>query len=144
MKTKATKISEVKRDWHFVDADDQILGRMATGIAKFLMGKDKPYFVKYLDCGDYVVVVNAKNVKVTGRKASLKVYPRHSGYPGGFKEIPFEKQLKKDPTQIIRHAVSGMLPKNKQRDKRLSRLKVFADEKHPYEDKFKNGSKKEK
>ncbi len=137
-KTKATKVSEIKRDWHLVDAKDQILGRLATQIAPLLMGKNKPYFVHYLDCGDYVVVTNASQVKVTGRKAAQKMYYRHSGYPGGFREISFEKQMEKDPRKVIRHAVKGMLPKNKLQDKRLKRLKIFADEKQPYQDKIKS------
>lgn len=136
MKTKATKASEIKRSWHLINAKDQILGRLATKIARLLMGKDKPYFVNYLDCGDYVVVTNATQVKVTGKKTKQKMYYRHSGYPGGFKQIPFEKQMEKDPRQVIRHAAAGMLPKNKLRDKRLARLKIFIDEKHPYGDKL--------
>jgi len=137
MRTKATKASEIKRSWHLIDAKDQILGRLATKIARLLMGKDKPYFVSYLDCGDYVVVTNAAKIRVTGKKAKQKIYYRHSGYPGGFREINFAKQMEKDPSQIIRHAVSGMLPKNKLRDKRLARLKIFVNDKHPYKDKFK-------
>lgn len=137
-KTKATKVSEIKRDWHLVDAKDQILGRLATQIAPLLMGKNKPSFVHYLDCGDYVVVTNASQVKVTGRKAAQKMYYRHSGYPGGFREISFEKQMEKDPRKVIRHAVKGMLPKNKLQDKRLKRLKIFAGEKQPYQDKIKS------
>jgi len=137
MRTKATKASEIKRFWHLIDAQDQILGRLSTRIAHLLLGKDKPYFVNFLDCGDYVVVINADKVKVTGRKAKQKMYSRHSGYPGGFKQISFEKQMVKDPRKIIRHAVAGMLPKNKLQDKRLARLKIFLGEKHPYEDKLK-------
>lgn len=142
VKTKATKASEIKRFWHLIDAKGQILGRLSTRIAQFLMGKNKPYFVNYLDCGDYVVVINAAKVEITGRKAKQKMYYRHSGYPGGFREISFEKQMTKDPRKIIRHAVSGMLPKNKLRDRRLARLKIFVDEKHPYGEKFKNGYRK--
>ena len=110
---------------------------MAVKIAALLMGKDKPSFAPYLDSGDYVVVVNATKIKVSGRKAENKLYYRHSGYPGGFKKVTFNQQMAKDPTQIIRHAVEGMLPKNKLRDQRLARLKIFIDKKHNYEDKFK-------
>lgn len=138
MRTKSTKASEIKRSWHLVDAQGKILGRLSTKIATLLMGKDKPYFVPHLDCGDYVVVVNAAKIQVTGRKAKQKLYYRHSGYPGGFRAIPFEKQMARDPAKIIRHAVAGMLPKNKLRDKRLARLKIFADEKHPYDGKLKS------
>jgi len=136
-KTRVTKAKEIKREWHLINAQDQILGRMAVEIAALLMGKNKPSFVPYLDGGDYVVVINAAKVKVSGRKAENKLYYRHSGYPGGFKKVTFAQQMAKDPTQIIRHAVERMLPKNKLRDQRLARLKVFIDEKHNYEDKFK-------
>ena len=138
MKTKWTKKSEIKRNWHLVDAKGQILGRLATKIANLLVGKNKPYFVPNLDCGDYVVVVNAKEIKVTGKKETQKQYYHHSGYPGGFKKITFAAQMAKDPRKIIYHAVAGMLPKNKLRDKRLARLKIFVGNQHPYEEKFKN------
>lgn len=137
MTTRSTKTSEIKRSWHLINARDETLGRLATRIAKLLMGKDKPYFVRHLDCGDWVVVVDAAEVKVTGKKASQKLYYRHSGYPGGFREITFEKQMECDPTKVIRHAVSGMLPKNKLRKRMLARLRIYADEKHPYGGKFK-------
>jgi large subunit ribosomal protein L13 len=147
VKTKTTSASEIKRAWHLIDAQDQILGRLATKIVRYLIGKDKPYFVPYLDCGDYVVVINAAKVRVTGRKKQQKMYYRHSGYPGGFREINFAKQMEKDARKIIRHAVAGMLPKNKLRVKRLARLKISIDAKHDYQDKFKekrNGRKKKK
>ncbi|MGB9706453.1 MAG: 50S ribosomal protein L13 [Microgenomates group bacterium] len=142
MRTKSTKKSEIKRTWHLVDAKDKILGRLATQVANLLMGKNKPYFVPHLDCGDYVVVINASQVKVSGKKAKEKKYYRHSGYPGGFKEITFSQQMAKDPRKIIWHAVAGMLPKNKLRDKRLTRLKIFVDENHPYQDKLKMKNEK--
>jgi len=135
-KTQATKGEEVKREWHLIDAKDEILGRMAVRIASLLMGKEKVYLVNYLDCGDYVVVINSDKVQLTGRKKEQTIFYRHSGYPGGFKEVPFQTQMDKDSTQIIRHAVSGMLPKNKQRDVRLARLKIFTGSKHNFEDKF--------
>ncbi len=133
MTTHSTKASEIKRSWHLIDAQDQTLGRLATRLAKLLMGKDKPYFVHHLDCGDWVVVINAANLKVTGKKASQKLYYRHSGYPGGFKQINFEKQMQLDPAKVVKHAVSGMLPKNKLRKKRLARLRIYLDKKHPYQ-----------
>lgn len=136
MKTKKTKASEIERSWHLVDAKGQILGRLASQIATLLIGKNKPYFVNHLDCGDYVVVINAARVRVTGRKSKQKLYRRHSGYPGGFRELSFEEQMAKDPKKIIYHAISGMLPKNKLRKKRLVRLKIFVDSKHSYKDKF--------
>lgn len=144
MKTKQIKKSEIKRDWCLLDAQDKVLGRLSTEIACLLMGKGKPFFAPHLDVGDFIVVINAAKVKVTGAKILKKKYYHHSGYPGGFKEITFGKQLEKDPTKIIRHAVSGMLPKNKLRTPRLKRLKIFVDEKHPYQDKFKANSKNAK
>jgi len=142
MKTRSIKKSEIKRNWHLIDAKGQILGRLATKIANLLMGKSKPYFVSHLDCGDYVVVINASQVKVSGRKAQQKKYYRYSGYPGGLKETTFFQQIVKDPRKIIGHAVAGMLPKNKLRDKRLVRLKIFAGEEHPYKDKIQNSKSK--
>ena len=136
-KTRATKAKEIKRDWHLINAQGQILGRLAVNIAALLMGKNKPVLVPYLDGGDYVVVINAAKIEVTGRKHDNKLYYRHSGYPGGFKKVTFSQQMAKDPTEIIRQAVEGMLPKNKLRDQRLARLKIFVDKEHNYEDKFK-------
>ena len=136
-KSKSLKKSEIERKWHLIDAKDQILGRMSTRIAKLLMGKDKVYYVPHLDCGDFVVLINAEKVKVTGRKETQKLYQRHSGYPGGFKEITFEKQMAKDPEKIIVYAVGGMLPKNKLKDPRLKRLKIFTGAEHKFADKFK-------
>ena len=143
MKTHSPKAKEIKREWHLIDAQDKILGRLATQIAQLLMGKNKPYFARHLDCGDYVVVVNAKEVKVTGKKEKQKIYYHHSGYPGGLKETPLWMLREKHPERIIIHAVSGMLPKNKLRARMLERLKVQVEEEHPYEDKFKkkNGEK---
>lgn len=143
-KTKVTKAKEIKRNWHLFDAQGEILGRLATKIAKILMGKNKPYYSHNLDSGDYVVVINTAEIEVSGRKRKQKLYRRHSGYPGGFKEITFEKQMERDPKKIIHHAVAGMLPKNKLRDKRLARLKIFIEDKHPYGDKFGKGKAEKK
>ena len=117
------------------------MGRVATRVAHLLMGKDKPYFTTHLDCGDYVVAINASQIKVSGRKDQQKLYYRHSGYPGGFKAVPWAKQMDEDPTKVVRHAVAGMLPKNKLRQPRLKRLKIFADDQHPYQDKLKLAKK---
>lgn len=136
-KTKVTKASEIKRAWHLIDAKGKILGRLSSQIAMILMGKDKPYFSSNLDCGDYVVLINAAEIEVSGRKRKQKLYRRHSGYPGGFKEMTFEKQMERDPRKIIYQAIAGMLPKNKLRDRRLARLKIFVDDQHPYDSKFK-------
>lgn len=135
--TKPTKAKDLRRDWYLFDIKDKILGRVAAQIAQKLIGKAKPYFVPYLDCGDYVVVVNAALISVSGRKAEQKIYMRYSGYPGGLKRKNYTQVLKEEPIRIIRQAVSGMLPKNKLRDSMLKRLYVFADEKHPYENKLK-------
>lgn len=134
--TPATKITDIKRNWHLVDAKGRVSGRLATEVARLLMGKNKTYFVRNLDCGDYVVVINAQEVKFTGKKEKQKMYYRHSGYPGGLRTIPVDRMRKEHPERIIEHAVRGMLPQNKLRDRMLMRLKVFAGEKHPYQDKF--------
>lgn len=136
--TQATKAQDIKREWHLIDAKDKTLGRISSEIAQLLMGKGKPYFVRNLDCGDYIVVINAKEVKTTGKKEEQKKYNRHSGYPGGFKmELLKELRVRK-PEEIITHAVKGMLPDNKLKAKMLARLFVSAGNEHTYQDKFKN------
>ncbi len=132
IKTYVTKASDIERRWHFVDADGQILGRMATRIAGLLMGKHKRLFCRNLDVGDYVVVVNAARVKVTGDKMRQKTYYRHTGYPGGLKAVSLEKMMETHPTRVIEHAVKGMLPRNKLNASMLKRLRVFADDVHPH------------
>lgn len=134
--TKATKITDITREWHLVDLKDKILGREATQIAMLLAGKSKPYFVRNLDCGDYVVVINAKQIKVSGKKESLKTYYRHSGYPGGFKAEKLSDLRKRRPGEIIKEAVKGMLPQTRLRDKMLKRLFIFSGEEHRFQDKF--------
>lgn len=134
--TQSTKISEIKREWHLLDVKDKILGRSASDIALLLMGKNKPNFVRNLDCGDYVVVTNAKDIKTTGTKEGSKTYSRHSGYPGGFKQETLSELRSRRPEEIIKRAVSGMLPQNKLKAKMLKRLYVFAQEEHTYKDKF--------
>ncbi len=136
--TVSTKENQIERSWHVIDLSDQTLGRVATKIAELLMGKNKSYFVRNLDCGDHVVVVNAKNFIATGNKENAKVYTRYSGYPGGLKTETLGRLRDRKPEEVIRHAVSGMLPKNRLRDKMLKRLYVFADDKHPYEEKIKS------
>lgn len=133
---KATKAKDIKRDWHLIDVDGKVLGRVSTQIANLLMGKSKSYFVKNLDCGDFVVVVNSKKVKVTGGKEEKKTYYRHSGYPGGFKQETLSDLRARKPNDIITHAVKGMLPQNRLRDNMLARLKVFEGIDHSYSDKF--------
>ena len=133
MKTYIPKKEEIATKWYLVDAKGKILGRMATGIARTLSGKDKPIYTPHLDTGDFVVVINAKSVKVTGRKEEQKMYYRHSGYPGGLKQRTFKELREKKPEEIIMRAVKGMLPKNKLGRGMLKRLKVYPGENHPHQ-----------
>lgn len=130
--TKPTKAGEITRSWHAVDVKGKVLGRIATEIAQKLMGKTKTYFAANMDCGDFVVVTNAKFVSVTGEKEKTKLYGNFSGYPGGLKIKPLWKVREENPEELIRHAVLGMLPKNKLRDRLMTRLHVFAGAEHPY------------
>jgi len=134
--TKPVKEKEIERGWHLIDVGGKVLGRVAPMIASLLQGKNKANYVPYLDMGDYVVVINASQVVVTGKKEETKIYTRYSGYPGGLKVLKYKDLLNDKPEFIIKHAVSGMLPKNKFRDRRLKRLFVFQDNNHPYQDKF--------
>jgi len=134
--TKATKISEIKREWHLIDIKDETLGRVASKIAQLLMGKSKANFVRNLDCGDYVVVINAALVKTTGNKEKQKEYFRHSGYPGGFRRETLEKLRIRKPNEVIRRSVAGMVPQNRLKASMLKRLYVFPNEVHTYGDKF--------
>lgn len=128
-----TRASDVEAAWHVVDAQGKTLGRLASEIATLLMGKHKPIYVPYLNTGDYVVVVNAEKVRVTGKKLEQKKYYRHSGYHGGLREQTLAGLLKKHPERAIQHAVKGMLPKNALGRRMLSRLKVYAGPTHPHE-----------
>ena len=132
MKTYVTKEQEVDKRWFLVDAEDKTLGRLATQIAVRLRGKHKPIFSPYLDAGDFVVVVNAEKVALTGRKWQKKVYYRHSGYTGGLKSITARQLLEKRPEDLIRFAVKGMLPKNRIGRKLFKKLKVYAGGEHPH------------
>ena len=133
MKTYSTKASDVKRQWHLIDASGKTLGRMATQIARLLMGKHKPIFSPNQDTGDYVVVINAAEVRVTGNKLKQKLYYRHSGYPGGFRSITLEKMMQTNPTRVIEHAVKGMLPHTRLGTQMRRKLKVYAGEVHPHQ-----------
>lgn len=135
MVTQSTQIKDISRTWHLIDVKDKVLGRMATEIAQKLMGKGKPNFVRNLDCGDYVVVINASHVAVTGKKEKQKLYGAYSGYPGGLKEKELWQVRKEKPTILIRHAVFGMLPKNKLRDRLITRLYIYPETEHPYKGK---------
>lgn len=134
--TKPISKNQIKRNWWLLDASGKIVGRMAPNISKLLIGKDKVYYTSNLDLGDYVVVINARKVTLTGDKKNSKIYTSYSGYPGGLKIRSFQNLIKDKPEEIIRHAVSGMLPKNKLRKERLARLFVFSDGKHTFENKF--------
>lgn len=133
MKTYVTKPADVERSWYVVDAQEQTLGRLATKIATILRGKHKPIYSPSVDCGDYVIVVNAEKIGVTGKRLDEKIYQRHSGYPGGLKEITLRQQLEKDPTYVIQSAVRGMLPKTKLGRKMIKKLKVYAGAEHPHQ-----------
>lgn len=119
-----TKLSDIKHEKHTIDAQDQVLGRLATQIATLLMGKSKTYFVRHLDCGDFVTVTNAGKIKVTGNKSQNKTYTRYSGYPAGLKKIAMKDLLVKNPAQVIKHAVEGMLPDNKLKKFWVNRLEI--------------------
>ena len=133
MKTFSAKPTDVNRKWYVVDASEAPLGRLATHIATLLTGKGKPQFTKHIDCGDYVIVINAEKTVSTGDKLNKKVYYSHSSYPGGLKEATLAEKMVKDPTFPIRNAVRGMLPINKLRDDRLLRLKVYVGAEHNHE-----------
>ncbi|SNB46493.1 50S ribosomal protein L13 [Geobacter sp. DSM 9736] len=132
MKTQVAKKTEVVRDWYLVDAENQVLGRIATEIANVLRGKNKATYTPSVDTGDFVIVVNAEKIALTGSKLSDKVYYSHSGFPGGIKSITAGKLLDKKPEELIRKAVKGMLPKNKLARHMLSKLKVYSGGAHPH------------
>jgi large subunit ribosomal protein L13 len=132
MKTYSAKPTEVTRDWYIVDAAGQTLGRLATLIATHLTGKHKAMYTTHIDCGDNVVVINAAQIVVTGNKLQDKKYYRHSGYPGGIKEVSLEKMMATHPERAITNAITGMLPKNRLQAERLKRLKVYAGAEHPH------------
>ncbi len=133
IKTYSTKASEIEREWHLVDASDKILGKLATQVASLLMGKHKPKFSRHLDTGDYVVVINAEKVRVSGNKVKQKLYYRHSGYPGGLKSESLERMLETHPTRAIEHAVKGMLPHNRLGAKMIKKLRVYVGDTHPHQ-----------
>ena len=132
METTSIRAEEITRDWYIVDADNQILGRLASRVAQILRGKNKPYFTPHMDMGDFVVIINAEKVKVTGNKEADKTYFRHSGYPGGITEINLKKVRQQHPEKIITNAVKGMLPHNRLWRRLLRHLKIYATEVHPH------------
>jgi large subunit ribosomal protein L13 len=132
MKTWNAKTDEVERRWYVVDAEGQTLGRLATRIADTLRGKRKPEYTPHVDTGDFVVVVNAEKIGVTGKKREDKVYYRHSGYPGGLRERTLGEELERRPTEVLRKAVKGMLPRNRLARQQINKLKIYAGPEHPH------------
>ena len=132
MKTYSPSATDIKREWQVVDASGQVLGRLASQVAKLLMGKHKSIYTPHLDTGDYVMVLNAAKVEVSGKKANQKIYYRHSGYPGGLKEITFRELFSKDPTRVVEAAVKGMLPKSRLGRAMFKKLRVYAGSEHPH------------
>lgn len=132
MKTYSAKPETVVRDWYVVDAEGKTLGRLATEIATRLRGKHKPEYTPHVDTGDYIVVVNAEKVRVTGKKTTDKIYHRHTGFPGGLKSVPFNKMIERSPERVIEKAVKGMLPRNPLGRAMYRKLKVYAGSEHPH------------
>lgn len=141
MKTYSLKAKEVEQTWHVVDADGQPLGRLATRVAHLLRGKYRPTYTPHLDNGDFVVVVNASKVQLTGNKAGQKTYYRHTGYPGGLKETMLDKMLDKHPDRVVQKAVKGMLPHNRLSRKLLGHLKIYGGPEHPHDSQINAGKK---
>ena len=133
MRTYSAKPGEIAREWYLVDAEGQTLGRLATQIADRLRGKGKAAYTPHVDTGDFVVVINAEKIAVTGKKLDEKMYYRHSGYPGGIKERSLRVQLERQPTEVLRKAVKGMLPKNRLERQQITKLKIYAGTAHPHE-----------
>lgn len=130
MKSFIAKPQEIERKWYVIDAEGKTLGRLAAQVAAILRGKNKPIFTPHVDCGDYVIVVNAEKVAVTGKKRTDKVYKRHTGYPGGLRQLTFEQMMEKHPTEVVRHAVKGMMPTGKLGRQMYKKLKVYAGPEH--------------
>ncbi len=133
MKTKAIKASEITRQWHVVDAEGIVLGRLATKVATILKGKHKPIYTPHMDTGDHVIVINADKIVLTGKKMDQKIYHRHTGYPGGIKSTPVAKMLEEKPEQVVIKAIKGMLPKNTLGRQMMTKLKVYQGADHPHE-----------
>ncbi len=144
MKTYITRPSDIERKWHVFDASEKVLGRLASEVARLLMGKHKPIFTRNLDTGDFVVVINAGRVRVTGNKLKQKLYYRHSGYPGGLKSTSLEEMMQTNPTRVIEYAVKGMLPHNRLGARMLKKLKVYVGDTHPHLAQTEGASKKVK
>ncbi len=143
MKTYSARPADIEREWHVIDATDKTLGRLSSQIARLIMGKHKPIYTPNQDTGDFVVVINAEKVRVTGKKPQQKLYYRHSGYPGGFKSITLEKMMQQFPRRAVEHAVNGMLPHTRLGSRMKKRLRVYAGAEHPHVSQVKNDTKKE-
>lgn len=141
MKTYSARPADIEREWHVIDAADKTLGRLCTEVARLIMGKHKPIFTPSQDTGDFVIVINADKVRVTGKKPQQKLYYRHSGYPGGFKSISLEKMMQQFPTRAVEHAVNGMLPHTRLGSRMKKRLRVYAGAEHPHVSQLKKESK---
>lgn len=141
MKTYSVKAKDIERRWHVIDASGQTLGKLATQVANLLMGKHKPIYTPHMDTGDFVIVLNATKVKVTGKKPKQKIYYRHSGYPGGIKAETYEELMAAHPTRVIEHAVKGMLPHNRLGRAMYKKLKVYAGDSHPHQAQVAAGTK---
>ena len=133
MKTYSTKLSDIERQWHLFDASGETLGKLAVEVARLLKGKHKAIYAPHLDTGDFVVVINAAKIRVTGNKLDQKTYYRHSGYPGGFRSVTLRRMLQSHPTRVVEHAVRGMLPRNRLGRAMIKKLMVYADEAHPHQ-----------
>ncbi|EFI42161.1 MULTISPECIES: 50S ribosomal protein L13 [Peptoniphilus] len=133
MKTYMAKANEVDRKWYIIDAEDKVLGRLATEVANILRGKNKPIYTPHVDTGDYVIIINADKVRLTGNKWEQKIHAYHTGYPGGRKEVVYNQLREKHPERVIEYAVKGMLPKNRLGRKMYTKLKVYAGAEHPHE-----------
>ncbi len=133
MKSFIPRKREIQKNWRVIDAEGQILGRLASRVATILIGKDKPLYTPFLDTGDYVIIINAEKVKLTGKKLTNKIYRRHTGYPGGLREMPAGVLMAKDPGKLVREAVIGMLPKTKLGRAMRKKLKVYCGPQHPHQ-----------
>ncbi|MCD6600310.1 MAG: 50S ribosomal protein L13 [Dehalococcoidia bacterium] len=132
MKTYSPKAKEIRREWHIIDASEKTLGRLASQVARLLMGKHKSMYSTNIDTGDYVVIINAAKIKVSGKKAEQKTYYRHSGYPGGLKSLTLKELRSKHPTRVVEYAVKGMVPHNRLGRAMLKKLKIYAGSEHPH------------
>ena len=132
MKTYSVKASDIKREWHVIDATDQVLGRLATEVARLLMGKNKAMFTRNIDTGDYVVIINAGKIRTSGNKGTGKFYYRHSGYPGGFRAVSLDDMMKNKPEFVLEHAIKGMLPRNRLGASMIKKLRIYTGDTHPH------------